>query len=216
MKMESDPKAYFRHERREVAEFLPREYRRVLEVGCGEGVFSAHLKAPCEYWGIEPSAGAAARASRKLYRVLGGTYQEVYGQLPDHYFDLVICNDVIEHLPDHDEFLRAIQRKMDAGGRLVGSIPNVRYVWNLYGLLVEKDWRYADEGTLDRTHLRFFTEKSWRRTLAEHGFLVEELRGINESTGAIWSKVLKLIEAGTLGHYRDIKFLQFGFRARRG
>jgi 2-polyprenyl-3-methyl-5-hydroxy-6-metoxy-1,4-benzoquinol methylase len=205
---------YYENSRGEVAPFLPGRYARVLEVGCGEGAFSANLDARCEQWGVEPVAEAAARASRRLHKVLAGTYQEVYGQLPDGYFDLVVCNDVVEHMPNHDEFLRTIKAKMAPDSYLVGSVPNVRHARHLYHLLVEKDWQYADAGTLDRTHLRFFTERSWRRTLAAHGFVVEECRGITPATQRGSRMVIRLIELLTLGYYADIRFFQFGFRAR--
>jgi 2-polyprenyl-3-methyl-5-hydroxy-6-metoxy-1,4-benzoquinol methylase len=205
---------YYQNSRGEVAPFLPPSYSKVLEVGCGDGAFSVNLDSRCEHWGVEPVAEAAARASLRLHKVLGGTFQEVAGRLPDGYFDLVVCNDVIEHMPDHDEFLRTIKTKMTAAGYLVGSIPNVRHARHLYHLLVEKDWRYAGAGTLDRTHLRFFTEKSWRRALGEHGFIVEKCQGITPATQWGNRLVIRLIELMTLGYYGDIGFFQFGFRAR--
>ncbi len=48
---------------------------------------------------------------------------------------------------------------------MVGSVPNVRYFKNLFDLLVLRDWDYKDSGVLDRTHLRYFTLKSLRRSL---------------------------------------------------
>jgi hypothetical protein len=42
----------------------------------------------------------------------------------------------------------------------VASIPNVQYWGVLKDLVFEGDWRYADEGVLDVTHLRFFTRRS--------------------------------------------------------
>jgi 2-polyprenyl-3-methyl-5-hydroxy-6-metoxy-1,4-benzoquinol methylase len=195
----------------------------VLEIGCAEGAFGAHLRGAPEIWGIEPAAEAAGIAARRLATVLVGTYERVRDRLPDRFFDLVICNDVIEHMPDHDAFLESIKPKLKAGAHLVGSIPNVRHVRTLYELLVERDWRYADAGVLDRTHLRFFTQKSLRRTFREHGYAVEALAGINSALGggfaprALLRKAAVLaVIAGTLGFYWDAQFAQFGFRVRCG
>ena len=151
---------YFRNHRAEVAPFLPLQYHRVLEIGCGEGKFRANLKLPCEYTGVEPSEMVAKFALATLDQVHVGTFESVASQLPRKHFDLVICNDVIEHMVDHDQFLESIKRNMTADGVLVGSVPNVRYVMHLWDLMVKKDWQYADTGILDRTHLRFFTEKA--------------------------------------------------------
>ncbi len=204
---------YYAGQRSEMAQFLPRHYRTVLEIGCGEGGFAASLDPGCERWGVERHAPSAGIASRRMHRVLVGGYVEVQGGLPDGYFDLVICNDVIEHMPDHDAFLASVKRKLKDGGTLVASIPNMRYYYCLRELLLHKDWVYRDHGVMDRTHLRFFTERSIRRTMAENGFEIEKLQGINRLRGA--KKVLRALffVVLSLGYYRDILFPQFGLRA---
>jgi 2-polyprenyl-3-methyl-5-hydroxy-6-metoxy-1,4-benzoquinol methylase len=207
---------YYAKHRPEVVPFLPPEPRRVLEIGCGEGRFRANLPRTCEYRGVEPSVQAGRVASARLDVVLVGTYGEVAAELPAHYFDLVICNDVIEHMSDHDAFLEDIKQKMAPGAHLVGSVPNVRFLSNLFQVLIGKEWRYEEFGVLDRTHLRFFTGRSWERTLREHGFVVEAIAGINPvDLGANWSRRLaKSAAIAVLG--ADTRFLQFGFRARLG
>lgn len=135
---------YYRGKRPDVGKFLPKQYARVLEIGCGEGEFVTNLRLPCEVWGIEPCERAAKNASEKLHKVLNGLYQEVSDLLPNDYFDLIICNDIIEHMEDHDQFFESIKTKMTENAYLVGSIPNVRYVGNLFALLIKKDWKYED------------------------------------------------------------------------
>jgi 2-polyprenyl-3-methyl-5-hydroxy-6-metoxy-1,4-benzoquinol methylase len=166
-----------------------------------------------EYWGIEPYSSAAKVAATKLSKVMVGTYDQNYQQLPDQYFDLVICNDVIEHMPDHDFFFTTIKQKMNESSSLVGSIPNVRYVNNLFALLVKKDWRYEECGVLDRTHLRFFTRKSLLRSITGHGFEVEQFSGINAaSSKSLIPRAAKQALCLMLG--ADCKYQQFAFRIR--
>ena len=123
---------------------------------------------------------------------------------------------------------------MSDGGVIVGSIPNVRYYKNLFALIVRRDWRYTDKGILDATHLRFFTQNSFQRSLRESGFSKEKMRGINSAVylkqqyctspartaGNVLKYILRLIgflsvDILTLGHSADIKYAQFGFRFRR-
>ena len=205
---------YYTNSRQEIAAFLPAEYRRVLEVGCGSGAFRSSLLAPNEYWGVELSPASARAAESCLDHVLTGTYDGVKSALPDYYFDLVICNDVIEHMADHDGFLDSITQKLKLGGALIGSVPNVRHVRNLQSLLLKRDWCYADDGLLDRTHLRFFTRRSWERSLREHGFDIELLEGINGASGDVGrrQRLLDHLTAWLFG--ADTRFLQFAFRAR--
>ena len=211
----NDNSTYFRNSRAELLAFLPKKYSRVLEIGCGEGHFRGNLKPGNEYWGVELIDSAAAVASTRLDRVLTGSFLDVCDQIPNGYFDLVICNDVIEHMPDHDQFLQIIKTKMREDGCLMGSLPNVRYLPNLLSLLMQKDWRYADAGILDRTHLRFFTERSIVRTFRENGYVIEGLSGITHAyrTGSILKRCLYGLVLLIVG--RDAGFLQFGFRIRQ-
>lgn len=206
--------------RHEVASFLPKSSKKmtVLEVGCGFGNFRKNIEIECEYWGIEPNQSTAQQASNKLDKVLMGTFSETYASLPDHFFDCVVCNDVIEHMDDVDGFLQAIKSKLKPAGVIVGSIPNVRYIDNLFNLMVLKDWKYVDSGILDKTHLRFFTQKSLLRTFTSNGYSVEAFSGVNPiniKTESVKRCVMS-IAAISLSYLigADSKFTQFGFRIK--
>ncbi len=211
--------SYYLQKRPEMVEFVPDRRARVLDVGCAEGHFAASLPGVAEAWGIEPTPAAEAARGR-LHRVLASTFEEAEPELPAHYFDVVICNDSIEHMPDHDWFLSRITRYIAPGGALVASIPNVRFYNNLFQMVLEKDWNYTEAGILDRTHMRFFTEKSLRKCLQRHGFTITKFKGLRTNMhlgGSFRSKVYgamsKALIAGTLGYFSDIQYLQFGIRA---
>ena len=205
--------SYYKIQRQEIVPLLPKQYTKVLEIGCGEGIFRDNLNQEHEYWGVEPIKSVAEVASNKLDKVLIGTYDEVYSQIPNNYFDLVICNDVIEHLPDHDKFFQSIKNKIKKDGCLVASIPNVRFIKNLFEILINKDWKYKSSGILDKTHLRFFTKKSLKRTIINNDFLILQLTGINPCGSGSYLKRYLCIFA-TLLFGQDTKFVQFGIRIK--
>src|SRR5207244_3185918 len=144
--------------RPEMLQFLPTAAQRMLEIGCAEGAFSAAVKGRtgAEAWGIEFSPEAAERARAVLDRVLVGDANERIAELPDASFDLVICNDVLEHLVDPGATLRQLRTKLAPGGVVVSSIPNIRYLPALSKVVFRKDFPQEDIGIFDRTHLRFF------------------------------------------------------------
>ncbi|MFH1282170.1 MAG: class I SAM-dependent methyltransferase [bacterium] len=203
---------YYQQNRNEMLKFIPAEYTRVLEIGCAEGEFISFLKNDSEKWGVELNVESASRAKNKFNKLLIGDYFAVKDQLPDDYFDLIICNDIIEHFIDHDKFLASIKSKLRSRGFFVASLPNVRYYKNLYNLLIKKDWQYEEYGVLDSTHLRFFTIKSIRQTFEKHGFVLEMAAGVNKPKSVKTAILFALINILTLGYYSDIQFLQFGIR----
>jgi SAM-dependent methyltransferase len=211
--------SYFHNDREEMLEFLPSQYSKVLEIGCGAGSFRSLMKGSIEYWGVDPSESAALIMEKRAYKFFRGILDDVAQDLPDQYFDLVVINDVMEHTPDHLAFLEILKRKLAVGGYLVGSIPNVRYILNLKELLLKKDWAYQESGgILDNTHLRFFTKKSLCHSLRQSGFQVELCKGINP----VWrskfisryllKRIIYTFLMMVIGH--DTPYLQFAFCCR--
>jgi len=147
-----------------------------------------------------------------LHRAFAGTFEQCATELPEGYFDPLVINDVIEHMPDDAGFLKAVQAKLAPGAMVMGSIPNMRYWPVLRALIFQGEWRYTDEGVLDRTHLRFYTQRSFRRLLEENGFTVMRFGGINNSLSRSRRFWLWLFSAGRLD---DVGFLQFAFLAQR-
>ncbi len=220
---------YYEANRIAMAAFLPERYENVLEVGCASGGFARHLTQAVDSWGIEPNAEAAERARSHYRHVLCGCYSQVEASLPDRHFDLVVCNDVIEHMTDHDAFFSAIRRKLRPDACMVGSLPNVRHITALTKTVVLKDWPYADSGILDRTHLRFFTEKSIKRLFVEQHVSVEKFNGLGSVIrhglcrpgnplsplrSVLFRAGTAMVVVATLGYYADTQYPQFGFRIR--
>jgi 2-polyprenyl-3-methyl-5-hydroxy-6-metoxy-1,4-benzoquinol methylase len=209
---EKSEQVYFGYVRPEMVQFLPNEYSKVLEIGCNVGNFRQFVSKQCEYWGVETFEEAANVAKTKMDKVLVGFYDKVADEIPDNYFDLVIANDVIEHMEEPWDFLQSIKKKMTVNAFIVLSIPNVRYYDNLKKLLIHKDWKYEDCGILDITHLRFFTEKSIIRLMNENEFEIEMMKGIKPIK--IRKRHLPIYWFAKIILGTDIKFLQFGVRAK--
>jgi len=209
------PNYYYTGSRPELKQFIPKTYSRVLEIGCGDGSFAHNLIQKCDYWGVEPNKEQANLAKKNVDIIFNATYHDASKNLPDKYFDLIICNDIIEHVTDHDELLLDLKDKLKKNGVIMGSIPNVRYVSNLMELLFQKDWKYKDEGILDSTHLRFFTKKSIVRALTKNGYKITEIKGINsiKIEPYPFSNLVKSILALLLG--LDTRYLQFAFSAKK-
>ncbi len=219
----TNARGYRDQPRPDMHRFLPLDTTgfKILEIGCGEGVFAASIANASEVWGIEPYAPAAAVAAERLHKVFSTDFEAAKPALPEGYFDLVVCNDVIEHMPDADRFLHSVQDLMTAGSWLVASVPNARYYKNLYDFVIGRDWRYQDAGVMDRTHLRFFTMRSLRRTVENAGLRIEMFEGMNGGIRTAFrprslaqSAFAFALIGLTGGAARDIRHLQIALRAR--
>lgn len=199
---------YFGYDRPEMLIYVPQGGQRVLEVGCGEGGFGALLKerGGITVVGIEPVEAAAKVAVHRLDRVWQMGIEEGIRQLADERFDSIVCNDVLEHLLDPWEVLRGLRPLIAPGGVLVASIPNVRYMPVLKELVLEGLWRYQERGVMDKTHLRFFTQRSIKELFDHSGYLMERIEGINQLKFP-WK--FGLMNSLLGGAFDDSRFMQF-------
>jgi 2-polyprenyl-3-methyl-5-hydroxy-6-metoxy-1,4-benzoquinol methylase len=163
--------------------YLPKDAKKVLDVGCGNGCFAEVIKNQnsAEVWGIELMEQEANLAKQVLDKVFIGPCENFIDSLPDNYFDVIYFNDVLEHLVDPYTVLKKMKSKLAADGVVISSIPNVRYHNSFIKVLVNKDWKYEPFGVMDFTHMRFFTEKSIKRMYEEAGYTVKVSEGINKS-----------------------------------
>jgi 2-polyprenyl-3-methyl-5-hydroxy-6-metoxy-1,4-benzoquinol methylase len=203
---------YFSNDRKEMIPFIPPDCKRILEIGCSEGVFGNLLKTSrmAEVWGVEKEKEAVLHARKNLDFVIQGDFLEVENQLPRNHFDCVVLNDVIEHFTDPWRLLSNLKPLLTSGGYVVSSIPNVRYIGNLYELIIKKDWEYKSSGILDMTHYRFYTQKSMIRLFECSGFKIIRIQGINPTK----SFKVRLGALLTLGFFYDIKYLEFAVVAQ--
>jgi len=96
---------------------------------------------------------------------------------PDRTFDLVVCNDILEHLLEPLPVLREAVRVLRTDGTIVASVPNHFYWPMRLRLLFGKGlvWRgiLTDHGVAyrewDYMHIRFFTYKGFRQFLGAAG-----------------------------------------------
>jgi SAM-dependent methyltransferase len=93
----------------------------MLDVGCAHGWFMEAVQGHFLATGIEPDARIAALAAAKGLSVRGGFFPE---ELEAHErFDVIVFNDVLEHIPDIDAALRACVRHLRPDGIVVVNAP---------------------------------------------------------------------------------------------
>ena len=197
-------------DRHELIPFLPETAHTLLDVGCGSGAFGRLLRSKrpdMELWAVEPDPASAKAAEGGFDHVIVGEFPNE--GLPSGAFDVVMFADVLEHMAEPEQGLRAAVEALAPGGVMVASIPNVRN-WRavLWPLLGHGRWTYTERGILDSTHLRFFSRRSMRQFFVDNGWSVQSVTGINMQRR---DKLLSAVSARMLD---DFLFPQYVVAAR--
>jgi 2-polyprenyl-3-methyl-5-hydroxy-6-metoxy-1,4-benzoquinol methylase len=163
--------------RNDVVGLVPPDARRILDIGCANGLLGASIKQrqTCHVTGVEIFADAAVQATRFLDLAICGDALDVLPSLADGDYDCVLMLDILEHVSDTAGILRLASRKLADDGVLVLSVANVGH-WSVVQGLLEGRWDEADQGALERRQVRFFTLGSLRRALDDAGLRVVDDR----------------------------------------
>ena len=101
-----------------------REGERVLEVGCGDGVFLEKLRQKnIEGVGLEFNKLAVAKCLSKGLDVRGGSIEDFASAHPEE-FDVVVLFQVLEHIYDVRAFIQDLLRCLKKGGKLIVAVPD--------------------------------------------------------------------------------------------
>jgi cyclopropane fatty-acyl-phospholipid synthase-like methyltransferase len=169
--------AYYARSRTWPSLFDIRHGTKVLDIGCGWGNLGTYLqdKYGCKVTGLEIIEENHILASSVLYKAHLGDIETMDLSVLGSGFDYVIFSDSLEHMLEPKDVLERVRGLMTEGGHLLMSMPNVRNFRVTVPLLFLDQWEYQDEGLLDRTHLRFFTNTSICNLIERCGYKVERV-----------------------------------------
>jgi SAM-dependent methyltransferase len=159
--------AAYERARPEIFDHVPRDARRVLDLGCATGTTGAALKQrqDVEVVGVEREPDYAREAATRLDRVVTAD-AEAFDPAELGTFDALIAADILEHLVDPWTTLRRCAAQLRPGGTAVVSLPNVGH-WSTYAHLLGGSWPRKPEGIFDASHLRWFTLRDACELLAQ-------------------------------------------------
>lgn len=135
--------------------------RRVLDAGCGLGLYMARLAAQgAIVHGIELE-DERARAARVVSPQAIQASAEAL-PYPDESFDLVFSNEVLEHVTSDRQAVREAVRVLAPGGRLALFVPNRLYPFETHGCYWRGTYRFGN------IPLVSYLPDRWRDRLCPH------------------------------------------------
>lgn len=168
----------------------PSPTHQILDLGCGAGSATQEVLAKFG-WDSKQIVGVdfSVTAGEVYQSRTGSSFlQADVCNLPfeNDQFDVVICDDVIEHLVETDNFAREIHRVTKSGGLIFLSTPNLAAWINRIALVfgmqpafseVSNEKIFGRPGDDPVGHLRLFTLKSLRQFFEYHNFEIVSVGG---------------------------------------
>jgi glycosyltransferase involved in cell wall biosynthesis len=183
-----------------------RSPKKVLDLGCSDGALGELLRRLGHHvtgLDVEVIEGVDDAVDRFIAADLEDGLAHEVGSV----YEVVIAADVLEHVRRPDVLLTEIEGCLAPDGTLIASIPNFAH-WYPRLRVVTGRFDYDRRGILDRTHLRFFTRRSFDRLAHEAGFKTIRC----EAVGTPFEVVRRRSGAGIDAHTDDKK--QTGVLAR--
>src|SRR5665213_115549 len=170
---------------------------RVLEIGCGDGMFLLPLRElGWEIHAIEPDPAAAEKAARNVgARIWPGTVETA--QATENTFDAVVSMHAIEHVYDPRIFIERAANFLRPGGFLYVVTPNFHSLARrTYG----QDWHALDPPR----HLNLLTPKSLESICRSTKLLrVQSVRTLARRARREWEHAHAVRQAGNF--YAEFK-----------
>src|SRR5215211_787229 len=127
-----------------IRRYAPLDGMRVLDIGCGLGAYVANFgRFTDEAYGMDVDPPRVQEGRR---RGIGSLMLAAAESLPfaDGTFDLIVLNEVIEHVSDDRATLREAMRVLRPGGRVVIYAPNRLYPFETHGVYLGRRYIFGN------------------------------------------------------------------------
>lgn len=171
----------------------------ILDLGCDDGTWTHKVgkaSGASKIYGIEINPGPAKKAQQSGISTITQDLSIAW-QLENCFFDLIHANQVIEHVPDVDQFASEIYRVLKPGGKIIISTENGSSWHNIFASLM--GWqifslsnvsnfasgignptalhRHAELPKQGWTHKTIFNYRGLKEFFLIHGFTNIKIRG---------------------------------------
>jgi SAM-dependent methyltransferase len=159
-----------------VRRVLTLEDKRVLDIGCGVGMYTAAFSRFTDHaFGVEVEFDRAREARTQVTRIA----QAVGESLPfgSHSFDVVFSHEVLEHVDADHVCAAEMVRVTRPGGHIAIFVPNRLYFFETHGVYWRGRYHFGNKPFVNwlpnrlrnrlAPHVRAYTGRALRRLFAE-------------------------------------------------
>lgn len=139
---------------------------KTLDIGCGQKPYQNLFKNATQYLGLEIDS-----PQNRIRKNADFFYDGKHMPFTNQSFDSVICNEVLEHVFNPNDFLQEIHRILRGGGKMLLTLP---FVWDEH----EQPYDYARYSSFGIKHL-----------LEQNGFKILKLEKTNDGLEVIFALI---------------------------
>lgn len=150
----------------EIARLAPQFDGRLLDVGCGTKPYRSLFARVTQYDGVEIDT-----PQNRMYKQADFFYDGSEFPFSNEAYDGVVCNQVLEHVFNPDQFLSEINRVLKPDGTVLLTLP---FVWDEH----EQPWDYAR-----------YSSFGLKKLLERNGFIIVEYRKTNADVRVLFQLV---------------------------
>lgn len=167
----------------------------ILDVGCASGSFMSLAAAQGhKVTGVEPNKNLCTFARKRGLNVIGDYFPPA-DPFPSK-FDVIIFNDVFEHIPDINSILESCKANLKDDGLLILNLPNsdgliFRIARVLTAFKVLGPWNRLWQVMFKTPHLHYFNHRSLNKLSQKHGFkpVTGKIQIPTIEVGGFWSRL---------------------------
>lgn len=135
-------------------------HARILDVGCGDGLFFDRLRSFGEIEGVEPDSSMLDPRGPWRHVIHAGPFDETFQ--PSHRYDVILMMDVLEHMNRPDRAVQLVRRLLEPGGHLLATVPAFAWLWTRHDDL--------------NHHVRRYNRAELRKLFRDAGLAIERER----------------------------------------
>src|SRR5690349_6712282 len=120
---------------------MPQKRPRILDVGCGDGLFFDRLLEFADVEGIESEAALISPGNQHRRRIHVCQLDANFN--PAAPYDVVLMLDVLEHIQEPTPVLRRALELLAPGGRVIVTVPAFQRLWTTHDDLNHHYVRYT-------------------------------------------------------------------------
>jgi SAM-dependent methyltransferase len=154
--------------------FKSTTHAHLLDVGSAHGWFLDVASKHFDVLGVEPDEHIFKLAKAKGHNIRLGYFPTALTE--DDNFDIIVFNDVIEHIPDLHQILDACRDRLKTDGLLLLNLPSSKGIFYRAAKFLD---RIGIPGPFERLwqkgmpspHVHYFQNKNLNQLLARHDFV---------------------------------------------